>query len=82
MSELKSSESRRKFLKNSFTGTAGAIVLSNIPAIVRGGFPTIVPSSVLEKMRPVIKLMLHKLVAAVLPVHTIWRKHLNMMLPV
>jgi hypothetical protein len=52
MSELKSSESRRKFLKNSFTGTAGAIVLSNIPAIVRGGFPTIVPSSVFGKNAP------------------------------
>ena len=52
MSELKSSESRRKFLKNSFTGTAGAMVLANIPAIVRGGFPTIVPSSVFGKNAP------------------------------
>ncbi len=52
MSELKSSESRRKFLKTSFAGTAGALVLANIPEIVRAGFPTIVPSSVFGKNAP------------------------------
>ncbi|MFN2439859.1 MAG: Gfo/Idh/MocA family protein, partial [Chitinophagaceae bacterium] len=52
MSEIKSSKSRRKFLKTSFTGTAGALVIANIPEIVRAGFPTIVPSSVFGKNAP------------------------------
>lgn len=52
MNESNVSESRRTFLKNTVTGTAGAVAMASIPSIVRAGFPTIVPSSVFGKNAP------------------------------
>ncbi|HVF82304.1 MAG TPA: Gfo/Idh/MocA family oxidoreductase [Flavisolibacter sp.] len=48
----KIANSRRNFLKNTGTMTAGAMVAANIPAVVRAHFPTIVPSSVFGKHAP------------------------------
>ena len=52
MTEEKNNNSRRNFLKNSTTATAGTLLLSNIPSIVRAGFPTIVPATVFGKNAP------------------------------
>ena len=52
MTEEKNQNSRRAFLKNTVTVTAGTVALSNIPSMVRAGFPTIVPSSVFGKNAP------------------------------
>ncbi len=52
MTEEKNPSSRRNFLKNTGMVTAGTMVLSNIPSIVRAGFPTIVPASVFGKNAP------------------------------
>ncbi|HEV8079720.1 MAG TPA: Gfo/Idh/MocA family oxidoreductase [Chitinophagaceae bacterium] len=52
MTEEKNDNSRRNFLKNTATATAGTVVLANIPSILRAGFPTIVPASVLGKNAP------------------------------
>lgn len=52
MSEEKKNNSRRTFLKNTVQVTAGTVVLSNIPSMVRAGFPTIVPASVFGKNAP------------------------------
>ncbi len=52
MTEEKNSNSRRTFLLNSAKVTAGTFAFANIPSIVRAGFPTIVPSSVIGKNGP------------------------------
>ncbi len=52
MPEEKNSNTRRSFLMNTARTTAGAMVLANIPQIVKAGFPTIVPSSVFGKNAP------------------------------
>ena len=80
MTDEKSVNSRRTFLKNGAAVTAGTVALSSIPSIVRAGFPTIVPASVLEKKHQAIKLILVKLVVDALHVRMTSLKHLSMKL--
>ncbi len=52
MTDEKNVNTRRTFLKNTATVTAGSVALANIPSIVRAGFPTIVPVSIFGKSAP------------------------------